>query len=719
MLLTSRLRGDVMPAAYVRNEPWELGSISNYRASGAYYRQLLQTVYKAAHAAKPDVLILANDQITNFEDNIQSVEGMTAFVDATSHHTGWTDNRGAVQSAAIGKPAWETQDWASHYDAYVVASMTMKLAGGYTKTNPTTDSGYLFSVGREHMGSAYDNDSDFYSPSAIGQALSTWLHFIEDTDFAGRVHPATLPRILLFKGRAPVQKHVAVVIGRIKAYGALYKKDEGDVDWPQITTFGELRLDDKDATLSVCDISGNPLKRTDNRFDIPLTEEPYYVVSSRGLDDCAARLRAATARYEGNVFHTSLQDFTRPVADKPPVRVTVTCGIQAKMGATVALTPPDGWKLEPREIKIPALAPGQSHVAEFKVVQAVEKPANQYPFTVSIASDAGLLEFREVLHAAVFRKATITVDGQLADWEKAGAVPVLLSAQGMIVAEKVENPWQPLASLKTADPGAIVARFAGLWDDKFLYVAAEVRDPAGELRPSMAKGTYYLMHGNPFDYLYWWGPTVPGTRGCGLKIAIDLRRPGDKLDRWIPAEYQRRFEGWGNHLSADYEYDLYLGQQNVVREKYAAIVTEHLGRLANPFIAKIRGGWPPFDEPTFMATGEPLPELWRLMTPGLARGNYYPFTPRPRRDQSLLEEAALVVKRTEAGWLYEAAIPWEELAEVRPAAGKEIRFSFYVLSAGQRALSWTTGRSACRGFQILHPTWITGDAIETVWGFAE
>jgi hypothetical protein len=120
-----------------------------------------------------------------------------------------------------------------------------------------------------------------------------------------------------------------------------------------------------------------------------------------------------------------------------------------------------------------------------------------------------------------------------------------------------------------------------------------------------------------------------------------------------------------------------------------------------------------------MATGEPLPELWRLMTPGLARGNYYPFTPRPRRDQSLLEEAALVVKRTEAGWLYEAAIPWEELAEVRPAAGKEIRFSFYVLSAGQRALSWTTGRSACRGFQILHPTWITGDAIETVWGFAE
>jgi hypothetical protein len=103
----------------------------------------------------------------------------------------------------------------------------------------------------------------------------------------------------------------------------------------------------------------------------------------------------------------------------------------------------------------------------------------------------------------------------------------------------------------------------------------------------------------------------------------------------------------------------------------------------------------------------------------VARGNYYPFSPRREREQGLVEGAKTSIKRTKNGWIYEAAIPWSELAEVRPAAGREARFSFYVLAAGNRALSWTAGRSACRGFQVLHPTWQTGEAIETVWGFAD
>ncbi len=69
-------------------------------------------------------------------------------------------------------------------------------------------------------------------------------------------------------------------------------------------------------------------------------------------------------------------------------------------------------------------------------------------------------------------------------------------------------------------------------------------------------------------------------------------------------------------------------------------------------------------------------------------------------------------------WIHEAAIPWSELSEVKPAPGREVRFAFYVQDDGKRALSWTANRSISRGRQILHPNWITGEGIETLWGFA-
>lgn len=718
--------GDVIPAAVVRNEPWEGGSISGYHATGAYYRNLLKTVHAAAHAARSDFLVLANDQVTNFEDNIQSADGTTPYVDATSHHTGWHDNRGAVQSAALGKDAWETEDWSSHYDAYVVASMTMKLAGGYAKSNPTTDSGYLFSPGQEHLGSPYDNTGEVYSPSAIGQAISTWLHFVEDTDFDRRINPFTLPKILLFKGRKGFDaKHVAVVIGRIKAYGYLYKEGDGDLDWPQVTGFGSLRVADADGALSVSDLSGNALPRAGAGYEIPLTEEPYYVVSSAGLDDVAKKLKAAVPRYKGNVFHVHFLDFTRPLDRKPPVRVSVANPLQVPITAKVQIIAPEGWDIPYPENELKNIAPATGQLLSFEVRKAVEKPSNQYPFTVRVTSDMGTFELTETLHVCVFKPGTVTVDGKFDDWEKAGAIPVLL-AGGPVKADAVEKYWYPFLDLKAPAQSAVMARFAGLWDRKNFYLMAEVRDPAATHRPSMQKGITFLTHGRPFDYLYWWGPAFLGTQGDALKIAFDVWRPGDKSDPWISKVFQARFNGWGNHLSADYEFDLYAGATNRLKEPYETVLARHLERLKNPPDDKYKAGWPPFEEPTFETAGAPVPELWRLMAPDVPRSNYYPFSPRAEKDQGLVRTALVAVERTADGWRYEAAIPWRELADVaglltkkpgQPFPGKDVRFSFYVLDDGRRALSWTEGRSACRGFQILHPTWQLGEGIETLWGF--
>jgi hypothetical protein len=116
--------------------------------------------------------------------------------------------------------------------------------------------------------------------------------------------------------------------------------------------------------------------------------------------------------------------------------------------------------------------------------------------------------------------------------------------------------------------------------------------------------------------------------------------------------------------------------------------------------------------------GEPIPEIWRLMSPGVRRGNGYPFVPTVELAQGLVAGAGVGIARHGTTWRYEIAIPWQELSEVKPLAGRDVRLSWYVINDGRRALSWTAGRSVCRGArQILHPTWQAAEAIETVWGF--
>lgn len=711
--------GDVAPAGYMRNEPWEGGSISFYHGTGKYYGEWLQVATGAAKRVAPDFPVLAADAISNFEDNIQ-MRGLTHLVDITSHHAGLEFNRGAVQSAVLGKRAWETEDWLSHYDAYLIANLTLKLAHGYEKSNPGDPGLYLTQPGHNgHPDWRYVPNGNVLLPAPAGQAVSTWLHFIEGTRFRREINPDHLPWMFLFDaGEAEGARHAAVVIGRIKAYGYDYHEEHGDVAWPTVTALGRLRVEDPERTLTVCDFSGNALAReTDGGYVIPLTEDAHYVVSTLGPADVAAKLKAAQADYEGNPLQVSLKDFTRPLASKPAVRVKVRNCIQATMDAEIRVVAPAGWRLvEDRQV-LPCLRPGEVRELVFAVEAAHETPANRYPFKVEAVTPAGRMELTENLHVTYFRRGTITVDGDLSDWADIGAMPVTLA--GSAKTDSVEKYWLPF--IAHAEGSAAPVRFAGAWDEDHFYVCAEVRDAHAQYRPSMRDGIYYTLHDAPLDYLYWGvTPRFVSTIGDGLKIAFDVHRAGQKNDPWLPPEAQLQVDGRFDALSADYEYDLYAGATNRLAEPYPVVRDRHLARLAHPPDASYRGHWPPFEEPTFVTEGEPRPEIWRLMAPGVPRHNYYPFSDRPGRDQGLVPGAQLVVQRTEFGWRYEAAIPWRELAEIAPEVGREVRFSFSVLNDGKRAAAWTAGRSSSGArMQILHPTWQRNEAIETVWSFED
>ena len=713
---------DVMPAGYLRNEPWEKGSITFYHGTGRYYGEWLKTASAAAHSVTPDFPILAADAITNFEDNIQ-MRDLTGLVDITSHHAGLEQDRGVVQSAVLGKPAWETEDWLSHYDAYLVANLTMKIAHGFQKSNPGDPGLYQMLPGDDvHPDWRFVPHGPISLPAPAGQAISTWLHFVEDTRFMREISPDHLPWMFLFGIKDdPAGKHAAVVIGRIKAYGYDYYAKHGDVAWPAVTAFGQLLVADADRSLSVYDFSGNPVARSaDGNFAIPLNEDAHYVVSQRGAGDVAAKLAAAQARYDGNGFQASLLDFTRPLALRPPVRVTVRNCVQATSDVEVRLTAPTGWRLADPVQSLKAMRPGESREVTFEVMEAHATPANRYPFVLELEAPGGTLRLEEDLHVAIFRRGTVKVDGDLADWEKIGAVPVTVSGEGA-AADAIEKYWFPFLNLPAPDSSKTRVRFAGAWDDNYFYLCAEVTDTEAQYRPSMVKGTYFTTHDAPLDFLYWGAtPQFVSTVGDGLKIAFDVNRPGEKNDPWLPPSAQLQIDRRFSQLSADYEYDLYLGAENRLLESYAVVRDRHLARLANPPDAAYRKPRPPFEDPVFVNVGEPVPEVWRLMAPGVPRHNYYPYSRRWARDQGLVGAAQLVVKREGASWRYEAAIPWSELTEVKPKVGREVRFSFYALNNGKRAAAWAQDRSASgRRTQILHPTWLRTDAIETVWSFQD
>lgn len=689
---------DVVRGVFCRNEPWEGGSISNYHASNRYYRDWHAGLYRAAQAADPGIAVLANDQITNFEDIFQGDPVALRTVTCTSHHTGFHDNRGAVQSAAAGLPAWETEDWSSHSDSYVIANLTRKLAGGFATSNPIASC--FVSAGPR--GPRY--------PSATAQAVAVFLHQTAGMHFAREAWTTHLPHAIAFSGGADT--HRVLVFGRITAYGYAWVKDDGDQAWPQVTSDGVWLLPDDQRTLTAQDISGNDLpRRADGGLVVPLNEEPVYLASARGLDDLLARLATARAEYAKPALAVGLLDFTRRPATHPPLRVRVRNLRNHADTVTIVATPPTGWSL--REAQVTAeLAAGEERVFELPMAQTTERGGNSYPFSVAVSASGGTFTVREELHACIIPRATITIDGDLADWQDK-AVPVMLTG-GVVQPDGLETYMFPFKDLKASNESGTYARFAAAWDDGFLYLMAEVNDATATCRPSETKGIMHLMHAPPLQDLYWRHPQFRGTQGDGLKLAIDVFRVGQKRDAWIPPEFQQRIDTRYQRLSADYEFDLYPGAAQELVESYETVRDRYLAALTT---AKDKSALR-MPGAEVKQVGEPIPELWRLMAPDVPRGNGYPFQERSGAQQGLVDNARLVIRREGRTWRYEAAIPWSELAEVKPQVGREIRLSWYVLNDGRRALSWTAGRSACRGAkQSLHPTWQNSEAIETVWGF--
>ena len=73
-------------------------------------------------------------------------------------------------------------------------------------------------------------------------------------------------------------------------------------------------------------------------------------------------------------------------------------------------------------------------------------------------------------------------------------------------------------------------------------------------------------------------------------------------------------------------------------------------------------------------------ELLRLRTPDFFWLNCFPLDYAQLAERCRVDGSRVIARRTKTGYVYEAAIPWSELAEIKPQDGGKMRLSFRVKS---------------------------------------
>jgi hypothetical protein len=712
--------GDSIESAIIRNEPWEGGSISNWHASSAYMRDALRIAREVIDDLGSDVQLHGTDSIDNTIDQV-AIAGEINLLDGITHHpygSKFRDTLAPAQAAGWGLSIYDNESWLAPEDMSIIAGNVMNLASGYRMMHSVKSAATMPALNNK--------ESEVVTPRPIGQPLSTWIYFIDDTEHVEELHRETMPHVHLFGGREGFEdKDVAVVFGRIKLYGhRAHKEAVGDEVFPSLRGDGSMTVHDPERTLRVYDMFGNEWPRESDVIEIKLDEYPYYITSTQGLADLRAKLERLEATYDDAGLELAMQDMTRPIGDQPPIRVHVANRLPLAQEVTLELIGPEGWSLN-EPTKSLTLSAGEERVVEFQPTAVRASPINTYKFSVKASTEGGTRELSESLHVAVFEKGTPTIDGRLEDWEQLGAVPTYLSGEPIEV-DYQQKMWFPTLNLQGRDDNEIWARVAGMWDEQYFYVAAEVFDPTVSIVRRFDDQPLALMHAAPHEDLYWkfiipgWSLGTPDElRLDGLKIAFNVLPVGEKEDPLFSKEAQRKMDTRFHQIGPDYDYDLYLGQSMQLVDDYETVLARHLDRLENPPNEKYAGRFPPFETPEFEAVGEPIAQVWRRIAPGVPRHRFYPFSPRWEKDQGLVNKAKLTIVREGDMVRYEAAIPWSELDRVKPELDKQVNYSYFIWDRGDLALGWAKGRSIAKGaIQELIPFKGT-DAIQTPWRFID
>lgn len=475
-------RGPVT-AVSLWNEPWEGISISGWQADMPRYREIYKKMAEAvleARAEGVDVLVGGGDSNSNALDKFfgdGTMDMLPVFDFMSIHYQGMEspvlypefnkrkDHKGRVL-------IWDTESWVGNTDDRIGMVIAANRSAGYDRSMGIYG-GYLQSG---HQ----DDKVDVRTPAGILRypaVLPVWSqtaavcavqNMIGERAFRRLLFPEGLPWVMLFDGYGNnPDDGTAVIAGDLSdAFGAenlLYRGVN--------LRDGNMRVK-AHRTFRLYDFYGNEIKPSHGYYDIPLTWKGYYMRTD-GSRASFARLEKALVAAEISGYSPldiKARDLTAPVESRPEFELIVTNVLNRPAVGKLEVTLGKLALDYPERISIGA---NSTETVKVKVVGGNADPANDYPLSVDFtARDGAVASLQETLHVNLIGRASISVDGDLSDWE--GQIPQTVRADGSASLTVTEAAWFPFMNFDDGAKGLARAYLA--CDDDYFYFAAKVAD---------------------------------------------------------------------------------------------------------------------------------------------------------------------------------------------------------------------------------------------------
>ncbi|MGE5608898.1 MAG: hypothetical protein ACM359_06575, partial [Bacillota bacterium] len=590
----------------------------------------------------------------------------------------WVNRKGEYGPVRV----WDTESWVANSEDKIAAVIATMRAMGQSRTAGIYG-GNVYESQKHRVDGKEVAVVQAWAPAAGVAAVQK---FIGQRAFKELLFKNGLPWVLTFEGLKNAEDGTVVVVGDL---GGAYEKDRTLFRSVRLEKGAKLTISDGGGVFKLFDFYGNPVKSEGGKIVVPLNGLGYFLRTD-GSAGSFEKLQKelAAAKIEGYApVEIMASDLTAPIERKPVLKVKVTNVLNRPMKGKLTAKLAD-LTLEAAEQEV-SLEANQTKEVAFKVVGGKANEANAYRLSALFEGGLdGSARHEEMMHVNYIAKRTITVDGKLDDW--AGAIGQAVGQNQRIGRSMTEAAYLPFQEWKDASgPGAAAAWMA--YDQENFYFAAKV---AGK-----DEGMVRFETRDDDQYFY---PEKVADNGKELVWPAGVRRFSYRKDPDLPA---------GN------------GKHNV-QIAFNVLPAEQKGWLTHPagtmprFMAYRDTDYEFALNPVAEKFGSGT-EVFCLLKPGAPRKHFYPRQPKAPVDGGPVKSAKLEVREEGNGRVFECAIPWGEIPEVKKQldAGQTVKFSYRVNNGGS-AYELAVERSISKvNTFAFHNDWGTHWANELEFGF--